>query len=493
MVASLIGNVVLVPVYLAYWNPSDCGVWLALQSAFTLVQIIDTGHSRFLWNEFMRLTSHRRRVIRRVLWSGIVTGAIIGGAQALGVWWICRGHLLHLVLGTDMHSIVSDLEAILITYALTWWVYGSIGGVLVVAVLPFGYFPTTAWWGVANTILLALAPVIAVVNGANIVLAALTQIFTGAALGVLQIMYLLWIVRKERIAPIRPCFRFAVRNFLRSQAITVQLAIELIRMQGSRLAIAPFVGTAAVAGFQYMRTGSGVVLNGLNALLGPVLPELMRYLKERDQAKVESCCALLWSLSIYVLIPSALLMQLFIRPAFQLWTQYQIPFDPLLFSTLSCSVLIYSLSVPAMAIVHGNNLLAQRLAISILASIIFVGMLMLLLPRFGLSTAGICLMLAELASLIGLTLVAAKWMSENSMGWPTQLFCNLSVATTAGCTAVVTIGYIESVFSWVMFPLMGVWIYCCSKFWKQLPFIAKSRLLDSFAGLRATRPCCDRS
>ena len=490
-VMSLCTQLLLVPIYISCWGTYDYGIWIILQSAFSLVLIIDAGHSRFLGNEFMRITVRRRSLLRRIFWSGVIAGLVIGGAQALAVWLLDKTGAINWIFGDEVAN-SREFVNVLFNYVLMWWVAGSIGGILVAAVIPFGHFTTTAWWGVLHNGITAIVPLLAAILGANIYTAGNWQILAHMVISFAASIHFGRILAREKIYFVRPSIKLMVRNLVRSQTISLQVGIEFIRMHWSRLIIAPLVGPIAVTGYSCMRTGANVVLAGLNSFIGPILPELMRYLGSRDQARTTSCCALLWSFLIIAILPASVILQICIQPLFEWWTRYKVEFDPLLFGALTCSVAIYALALPAMIIVHYNNLVISRLIVSAASSGLFLITLVWLVPLFGVTTIGFCLMLSEVTALAGYTLVAHQWLRTIKLLFPWRLFLSLMSVTLVMCISTLLTAVSEHRV-WILFATGSLWLLFTIDFWKQLPKIAQLTLVESFAKPAALLTCFVRS
>src|SRR5262245_58679257 len=128
---TLVAQVVLVPVYLSVWGARTYGAWLALQSAFSLVQILDSGHSRYLGNEFLRLGARRKQLLRRTFWSSLRIAIGLGALQVgvVGVLWALGGltYLFDAGVG-DNATLMQHCTIVLLAYAIMWWILGSFGG-----------------------------------------------------------------------------------------------------------------------------------------------------------------------------------------------------------------------------------------------------------------------------------------------------------------------------------------------------------------------------
>jgi O-antigen/teichoic acid export membrane protein len=185
-----------------------------------------------------------------------------------------------------------------------------------------------------------------------------------------------------------------------------------------------------------MRTGANVALQGLNTIVNPMLPDLMRFLHGRDQPRSEAAFATVWIVVVALMAPGVVILQTFIEPFYVFWTQGKITFDPMLFAMLSLGVLVYAVVQPAMAVVIGNNLTKTQFSLAGLAAVTLLGVLCLLVPIIGIIGAAIALLLAEIVAAIGYKIYAQRWLNENDLEWPRRPFY---LAVTSVCIAAVSL------------------------------------------------------
>jgi O-antigen/teichoic acid export membrane protein len=351
--------------------------------------------------------------------------------------------------------------------------FTSTAGLMGRALATFGYFPRTAWWAVVAAVVTAVAPLIAVIMGADLVITAVVQ-FIG--LGVYSIpLYtdLFKLLKKEKIRFIKPSFSVGYTNFSKSLPLLGKSLFENVRQQGVRLILAPMSGPVGLVAFSTMRTGANVALQGLNTIVNPLVPDLMRFLHARDQPRTESAFATIWILVIAVMAPAIVILQAFVEPFYLLWTQNKVTFDPLLFALLSLGVLVYAIVQPAMAVVIGNNLTKTQLALTAMAAVIVFSVLILSVPMIGIVGAAAALLLAEIGAAIGYKIYAKRWLKQNQLLWPSRAF---HIAIAALVIAAVSLGclIIAPQLKWLVLPfsmLLFVWNFW--RYWKVLPAIAR--------------------
>ncbi len=473
---NMASQIVLVPIYLSYWDAETYGVWLAVQGIMNTLSMLDLGHQNFLAYEFLRLGDNDRVALSKYLWSGIVIGLLISLIQLiLIIVFIFSGTLAFLLgeSGIENNSLLSAAGVALVLQGFSWMVFATSPGLIGRALAAFGYFPRTAWWGVVSVTMTALAPIIAVIMGADLMITSLVLVIGAGVYSIPIYIDFFKLLKKEKIGFVKPSLSTGYTNFRKSLPLLGKSLFENVRQQGVRLILTPMSGPVGLVAFSTMRTGANVALQGLNTIINPLLPELMRFLHARDQSRTESAFATIWILVITVMAPGVVILQVLIEPLYVLWTQNKVSFDPLLFAFLSFGVLVYAVVQPAMAVVIGNNLTKTQLALTAMAAIIVFAVLILSVPIIGIVGAGAALLLAEISAAVGYKFYAKRWLRQNDLQWPSRAF---HIAIAALVIAAVSLGglIIAPQLKWILLPVsMLLFAWNVLRYWKILPQIAK--------------------
>lgn len=435
---SIATQMLLVPIYLAHWSVSIYGIWLATQALITVLSTLDKGHQNYLGFEFLKIGAARKSDIAVNLWSSLEIGLWTGLLELLIIVIIVKFQLLGTLLGENFSNnaqLVRDAGIVLMLQGLVWWITGSIGGILVRALSPFGYYARMSWWGVWSAVITSIAPLFPLIKGGGILEAGIALAIATMAYNVPMFIDMFLLLKKSGVT-----FSFSKRsykvgwiNFFKSLALSLKDLLENLRQQGIRVILAPLSGATAMAAFSTIRTGANIALQGLGTLTNPLMPELMRFINAREQDKMEASFGTVWMVLVAILSPTVILLQAFAPFLFGLWTNGKIEFDPLLFAILSVGVLIYAQAQPAMAVMRGNNLLRAQLVISIFSALIVLVFMFMLVPKLGIVGAGIALLLSEIVATSGYRKVTRKWLFENGLKWPREssLMASVSVIVTA--------------------------------------------------------------
>lgn len=482
---TLITQVALVPLYLSYWEVKTYGLWLAILSLSGLLSALDLGFQEYLGYEFLRIGKNKPRLLSKHLCSGLLMGVLLGIVQMAIMAGILLSGLIQLFLNGLNHpqneALLFDSGCVLLMQGAAWLLSTSMGGILTRSLSVFGYYPRMAWWGVFSAFLLNFSPAIVVVMGAGLLQTGITVALVRILADVPIFMDMRRLLRREKITFSRPSLVLGWILFKQSVLLSVSSILENLRQQGARLLVTPFVGTAGLAAFSTMRTGTNVAIQGLHTVTNPLMPELMRFLHTRDQQRCEMAFGTVWVITIAMLTPALICLQAFVAPLYTTWTRGQIPFDPWLFAILSLSVLSYAAAQPAMAVVRGNNLLTPQLTISAgCAALVLLG-ISLLVPWIGISGAGISLLLAELMANIAYGKIAKKWLYQNGLVWPKQAAALTTAAIGIAAVAMTTM-ILFPPYKWVL--LIASLIACywnIRRFLMTMPQRAKQITADQFS------------
>jgi len=418
---TILSQIALVPIYLSFWDVQTYGLWIGVQALVAILATLDHGHQNYLGFEFLKLGQNNKNITGAYLASGMVVGVLIGMLELLIMFGLIVtgvfGSLLDETVSLDP-ALIQTAGYVLLMQGVVWLLTGSLGGILVRALTAFDYFPRLAWWGVCSATLTSAAPAIAVAFGAGLLVTGIAAASATLFFNAFLYRDMFSLLRKEEVHLRGVTWQIAWRNFLQSLALSGKKLLESARSNGVRIILTPLSGTNGLVAFTTIRTGANFAMQGLNSITNPLMPELMKFLHQRDQARSETAFGTIWIVIIAIMAPGVIILQAFIEPFFIIWTQGKVPFDPMLFAVLSLGVLIYAIAQPAMAIVTGNNLLKAQLWLSALAALIVVCGMFILVPHIGILGAGLALLVSELVAAIGYGLVAKRWLFTHGLEWP---------------------------------------------------------------------------
>lgn len=469
---TFITQMLLVPVYLSYWDVASYGLWLAILTLGYLLTALDFGHQEYLAYELLRIGKQNRKEISRYLYSGILMGFILGIVQFPVIFGLYEIGFLN-TLGDAQLPLTDELGrttlTVLVAGSSSSLISVSMGGILTRTLTSLGHYPRVAWWAVYSSIVMNLAPAVAVVLGADLLITGITVATTRVITDIPLFYDMFRLLRKEKIGFSYPSFRLGWLNFIKSTFLSATGILENVRQQGARLFLTPLAGATGLAAFSTMRTATNVAMQGLRTITIPLMPELVQFLHKKDQARSEAAFATVWIVTMIGLCPAIIILQNIIEPLFITWTRGQITFNPWLFATLSIGVLIFALAQPAIAVVRGNNILQPQILISALTGSVAVGGIFILVPLFGITGAGVSLLLSELAVILSYLAIAKKWLLKNGLMWPERPFIVVVISVLISAIAISGI-VLAPEHKWLI-AFIAMMLLCWNflRYWQLLP------------------------
>jgi O-antigen/teichoic acid export membrane protein len=435
---TVLTQLLLVPVILSHWSVEQFGCWLIIQSFGAIIAIVSSGHQIFLGFEFLKAGDRQREEVRTLFYSALPYVFAIAALELLVLVLLIAFGLVDTVFnGKTMDpNLLHQARVSLVLFSVSNLLTATFGGLGGRVVAPFGAFPRFSWWQTLLAVVMALAQGVAVVLGADLLQTVIVVILAGIAVNT-PIHIDLWrTFRRVGLHPQAPDWRLGLRNVLHSFLIAVGAVLDMGRAQGVRIFLGALVGVAEMTAFSTMRTLSNLSLQGIGTITNPIMPEIMRFLRERDSERTNATVGFVWFFAVLLLSPVLIAFQWLMPMVFHAWTRGKIQYDPALFGLFSLTLLIYSIARPAAAVLQGNNLLKLQLLISIAVSVIAIAGIFLITPRFGIDGAASALLLGELVGTALNVQFARRWLDANGIEFPWALF-GVSLASIGAAAAAI--------------------------------------------------------
>lgn len=484
---TIVAQLVTTPLYLQFWSVETYGTWLLLVAAIGFLQIPGASFQNYIGFELMREAAQDKSRFTILLRSSLWLGAIYGLVE-LSIAVILAFTVIPNVTGMDSTAMVrKESSIVFIIMALGSGLNWNWGGIWVRGASATGHYARGAWWGVADGMFKVLSPLIVIPLGFGMTGAALTLALSLLLLHQFTLWDLRRLVRLDMADEKRVDLRLAWTCFRESQGLSLKAGLEMLRQQGIRLVLGPVMGATQLAAFASMRTGANAALQGLSSITNPLMPELMRFLSKRDQARSEAAMGTVWMIVIGLMAPAFVILQVFMETLFHWWTRGKIPYDAPFFATVSTGVLVYAAAQPAVAIVRGNNLVKVQFVNSLVAGIIAVTGTLVLGKMMGLLGVGIALLLAELASSLGFRISARRWLNQNQMIWPKKASDIVVIGVWLSAICMALIAFMPGWKIWVLVCFILAISTLVIHYFRSLPEMVTSRIKSLGEKLPITR------
>lgn len=475
---SLLTQVVSIPIYLRNWDGETLGVWIALQSMVAFTQIVDVTHQNFVDGEFLKVGFKDRKKLFQVFSDSVAIGISIAFLQFLLVLTASFIGLFRILagVGSNETNIIVACNLFLIGSSFTWLLMGAVGGIAVRLVAPLGYFPRMAWWGVGVSGVAFVTTLPVALAGGELVHVVLAYLISNFFVFFLLCVDLRSIFQKEAISLPLPNWKSGLRNFGFSLCTLTQSVSDYLRQQGVRLFLGPFTGSSSVASFSTMRTGANVALQGMSTISGPVLPELMRFVANKDQSKIEGAFASIWLILMFFLIPCIVTIQISSEWMFAIWIKGKVEFDPFLFSIFSSTVLVFASYQPAAALVRGNNLVRVQVFSSVITTITIIALLIPFVYWFGIRGVALALLIGECVAAVIAVCSAASWMGSQGLKWPWSGFKLVAANVVLTVTLLFYISMARSLNTTVLYLAIIAFSVLLCFYYRSLPISVQLKL-----------------
>ena len=391
---TIVGSLLLIPLYLHVWSASLYGEWLALYSVVAYLSKLDLGVQTYTVNRatqaYARGDLEEYRRVQDTSFTFYLCLALLGTVLITGfAWWVPIRRWFHLSL-TDHHAVF--LIIILLGGQFLWMMPASIVWCVYTTV---GDLARTQW--AVNT---ARISSLAMTAGALLLWPKLVVVAAAQVAGFAVVLaFVMWDVRK-RYPDLAPGFAHAQADLIRpilSQSVffaLIDLALGAA-LQGSNLLVAGMVGTAALALFVTTRTLANSIRQMLNLFVTSASTGFTRLEALEDKHRLRLAFRLVLFVTVAGCVAVSASLWFEGASVFAVWTRGRLATNIWLLRMFLLWLVLQSPWMAASAIPAYTNR-HKALAMSYLVSSVG-GLLLgaLLLPRLGLKALPVAFIVAE--------------------------------------------------------------------------------------------------
>lgn len=488
----IFGQILTVPIYLSHWDAQTYGIWLILQGMLGYLSLFSVAFQQFSYGEVLKQGPNANDAVRRLYWNSLCFGYAIAALEFVAILGFGPGLVEIAVISSidqNEHKVAVTVFYIILLYSLQNVLVTSFRTITAQTLTIYGHYPRMAAWGVVNVATTLGAPPIAVLMGADLFLAGLVLVVAHAVPSVLSAIGLVRLARCYALLRSQPIdWRLGLCNALYSLPLAGRTFIDSFRQQGFRIILGTYAGATVVTALATTRTFANVLHQGLSTITAPLMPELMRYVVNRDQDRMEGAFAIVWLCVFALLVPGVLILCLLAEPVFVFWTRGAVSFDPVLFLTLLVTVIIFASAQPAAAILQGQNRIAWMISISVVAALCLGAFTFLLVAPFGLVGAGFALLGAELCAATLTVAGAVRALRKSGLDFPRHSFS--LVAANVGVVFGLSLLAVTALDEWSTFMVLpfAVNALFATLYWATIPALARGRIRSVLATIRASLP-----
>jgi len=389
-------SIILVPVFLKFWGTEKYGVWITLYAFVSLMRTLDLGHQNYVGNEFNKLFHTDKAAAKKVIGSGIRIAYMLGFLELLTYLVILLFGIHRQVTGIDLKAfpVAPGLLAMLIL----WLLVGSVGGILVRMIMAMGKYSRSIYLNMISKVFEIMAMLACAYYNTSINILC----YSLAVVYFLYTLYVFYDIRK-----LMPEFypwlqsgswRQGFAALSKSMVLTINNFIEQFNNMGLILLISKMLGPLLVPVFTTIRTISNTVVQATSLVLTPLSPEITRYYATNDHHKINKVVETNWFVSGLLVNLPFIILTPFVGYLYAIWTKSKLPFDPLLFFSLTLSVSVINFGRSYLTLLTGINALKSLLLVTACRFVLFFGIGYVCIQWLGLPGIGLAILFAEIIS-----------------------------------------------------------------------------------------------
>jgi len=407
---NLIIIIISLPIYLTFWDVEQYGIWVLIFSIVGFLKLPIFTYQEYLQNEFLKIGKLKRFEISKLIYGSIfLTSLVLGFILLLTIIAFELSFTMKFLNIDEKYFNVIQISTFLI---LSSEIIGYIVGIYSRALYPFNYYPKIHWIGLLIVIFIPAFQLISLNYGFKIIeLSILTFLLTNL-INFIFLFYLAKIFKKENIKYKGLFIKHNINHFINSFYLLFGNLITLLKNEGSRLVMVPFVGAIQLAAYVTMKTANNILKQLFNSFANSLLIEFSAYINKKNKKKFIKTYTFLIAILSIVIIPVAFFFQIIISDLFLFWTRGKIQFDNILFASMTIAFLIMIFYQPAYLIIKSRNLFFEEMKISIISSIIFIVLFIILIQKYSIRGVGYTLIATEITACIYFFLYANKWLEK---------------------------------------------------------------------------------
>lgn len=300
---NLIIIIISLPIYLKFWDVELYGIWVLIFSIVGFLKLPIFTYQEYLQYEFLKIGKSNRFKFSKLIYGSIFLTSIIFSFILLFSIIIFEFSFIMKFLNIDQKYF--NIIQISIFFILGSEVIAYIVGVYTRALYPFNYYPKIHWIGSLIIIAIPVFQIISLYYGFKIIELSIITFVSTNLINFIFLIYLAKMLKKENIKYKGLFIKHNINHFINSFYLLFGNLITLLKNEGSRLIMVPFVGAIQLAAFVAMKTANNILKQLFNSFTNSLLIEFSAYINKKDKKKFIKSYIFLTSILSIVIIPLA--------------------------------------------------------------------------------------------------------------------------------------------------------------------------------------------
>jgi len=411
-------QILLVPIYLSNWDVTIYGAWLLIMSFLNILMTFSLGVHDYVGFNCLKINKKNKKLISSKIISSIPILILFSLTSILLTILLNYNQQTIDILNINDSKLKSDWFNNLILLTVCYFFTSNISGIIERWFYPYNYYTSFIWLNVLKLFILSVFPAFGVYFGLNFNETVNVYIFSDFFYHIIFYYYIYIILKKEKLKVHKPKLKFTIDILKKSLFLSLRYIIDTVRQFGSRLVLAPLSNPEIVATFTTIRTGANFAQQGLMTIMTPIIPDLIKIIKERDQEKFIALTSFTWIAICIIISPLLIILQIYMPQFFNIWTLGKMEYNSELFAIFSIIILCFAINQPLDAIIRSNNLIKEQILISVTGALVVIIGMIFLVPHYSIVGAGISLLIAEITIMIILIFTSTKWLNKNRLKFP---------------------------------------------------------------------------
>ena len=291
------------PIYLTFWDVEQYGIWVLIFSIVGFLKLPIFTYQEYLQNEFLKIGKLKKFEISKLIYGSIfLTSVVLGFILLLTIIIFEFSFTMKFLNIDEKYFNVIQISIFLI---LSSEIIGYITGIYSRALYPFNYYPKIHWIGLLIVIFIPAFQLISLNYGFKIIELSILTFVSTNLINFIFLFYLAKIFKKENIKYKGLFIKHNFNHFINSFYLLFGNLITLLKNEGSRLVMVPFVGAIQLVAYVTMKTANNILKQLFNSFTNSLLIEFSAYINEKNKKKFIKTYTFIIAILSIVIIPIA--------------------------------------------------------------------------------------------------------------------------------------------------------------------------------------------
>ena len=296
-------SILSLPIYLSFWSLDLYGAWILILTIISFLRIPIYSYQEYLGSEFLKLGKGNKIEIAKILYGSTIITFLLLILFIFFIFLLLQFTNLLYYFKINQSFIHTSKIAIIILFSSE--IISFIVGVFTRALYPFHYYPKINWVGMIIAVTVPVCQIFFVTLGFELVGVSIVTFFTINFLNIIFLIYLLKLIKKEKITYIQFYFLNNLNHLKNSFYIMIGGLADILKNEGVRLVLTPFLGTIQMVSYVAMKTASNFMKMIFFSFTNSLIIEFADYINQKNEDKFLHSYTILYLIFCLIITPFA--------------------------------------------------------------------------------------------------------------------------------------------------------------------------------------------